>query len=504
MARIEVRQLRYRGEPARAGRVEFAVADALRTEVVDDGRLVLVRSFRLGRIGLGERGASQAAASVWRAIREGARHGGASGAESANCVWFADAAEARMLLMRELASGRTPFAWFWVLAVPDWRRETLAQWLDRRVDEALCDPLGETAATLVAEALATDCVEPLATALLQRLPPPRIGARGAESPDEAVGADAPEPFGRPLQPVENRAVQSVASAVTKSPPAPLRAILAMAAGRSELTAFVETLARGLVLRAHPALALAPERLAPIVAEVVRVLRFGELQAPIGSGPSPDGTREVSPAEAGAAQDAPLPATDREPAASGPQAAREFVEPTVPRPTGLLATPANELTGELPSAAAGVFLTIVPLVRLGWREWLAERPHLLLHQPGPHLLRRIAAHYRVPATDPLWSQFAPVDLAEEPSPALEHALGLWRAGLDGWLRRKTRLRLADLVLRRGWILPGVETTLVRFPLQAIEIRLRRLALDGDPGWVDWLGHSYRLVYRDRPLLGPDLP
>src|SRR5688572_25490138 len=158
MARIEVRQLRYRGEPARATRVESAVADALRTEVVDDGRLVLVRSFRLGRIALTERGASREAARAWRAIREDARHGAASGAESANCVWFTDAAEARALLMRELACGRTPFAWFWILAVPDWRREPLAQWLDRRLDEAVRDPSGEVSAALVAEAQAAGCV----------------------------------------------------------------------------------------------------------------------------------------------------------------------------------------------------------------------------------------------------------------------------------------------------------------------------------------------------------
>src|SRR6478609_1785882 len=133
MARVEVRQLRYRGESAKVGLVEHVVADALRTEVVDDGRLVLVRSFRLGRIGLGQCGASRETASVWRAIRENARHGGASGAESANCVWFGDAAEARILLMRELARGRTPFAWFWALAVPEWRRAPLAQWLAWRL-----------------------------------------------------------------------------------------------------------------------------------------------------------------------------------------------------------------------------------------------------------------------------------------------------------------------------------------------------------------------------------
>src|SRR6478609_10022295 len=146
MARVEVRQLRYRGEPVKIGLVEHVVADALRTEVVDDGRLVLVRSFRLGRIGLGQRGASREVAGVWRTVRDNARHGGASGAESANCVWFADAAEARMLLMRELARGRTPFAWFWTLAVPDWGRAPLAQWLERRLDDAARDASGEALA----------------------------------------------------------------------------------------------------------------------------------------------------------------------------------------------------------------------------------------------------------------------------------------------------------------------------------------------------------------------
>jgi hypothetical protein len=159
--------------------------------------------------------------------------------------------------------------------------------------------------------------------------------------------------------------------------------------------------------------------------------------------------------------------------------------------------------ELHSQAAGLFLAIVPLIRLGWRDWLAKRPELLLHQPGPRLLRRIAAHHRVPASDPVWDNLPPIDPDYEPSPEIEQALALWRDGLDGWLRRKARLRLSDLVLRRGWILPGIETTFVRFPLDAIEIRLRRFALDSDPGWVDWLGHAYRVVYRDRPLLGPQI-
>jgi hypothetical protein len=503
MARVEVRQLRYRGDPARAGRVEFAVADALRTEVVDDGRLVLVRSFRLGRIGLAERGASQATASAWRAIRGEARHGGASGAESANCVWFADLAEARTLLMRTLASGRTPFAWFWLLAVPDWRRETLAQWLGRRLDVAVRDASGELAAALVAEAVAADCAEALAGVILARIPPPRAGELPPKAWDRpgGQGESAGESPDRVAQPVDDAPGEAVALAIVQAIPASLRTVLKLLAARAELAAFVETLARGLVKRAHPALALAPARVAAIAAAVARILRVGEPRAREAPAPPTAEPGEARASTQDPTADSPPLATDRVATPRPMTDGAVDAAPAVSAPAIEMVGPSAELLpGELRSAGAGLFLAIVPLIRLGWREWLAERPHLLLHQPGQRLLRRIAAHYRVPPSDPLWSHLPPVDPGADAPPEIDQALQLWRAGLDGWLRRKARLRLADLVLRRGWLLPGVETTLVRFPLETIEIRLRRLALDGDPGWVDWLGHSYRLVYRDRPLLG----
>ena len=49
MARVEVRQLRYRGESAKAGRVEFAVADALAAR--HPGRVEVIH--RTGARGLG-------------------------------------------------------------------------------------------------------------------------------------------------------------------------------------------------------------------------------------------------------------------------------------------------------------------------------------------------------------------------------------------------------------------------------------------------------------------
>lgn len=507
MSRVEVRQLHFRGEPAKAGLVEFAVADALRTEVVDDGRLVLVRRFALGQIGLGDRGASRAAAGAWRTIRENARHGGASGADGANCVWFRDLAEARALLMRELASGRTPSAWFWALAVPDWRRATLVQWLDRRLDDAARDATGETAAALVAEALAAGSVEALAGVIAARIPPVSARRHVVASPEDPA-AEENASSERPSQPgaraAPDASAEEAALAIARSIPAPLRQVLAQVAARPEVAAFAETVARGLALRAHPALSLAPMRLAAVAAAVARVLRVGE--GPVHAAPDPARPAPVAAAEPspGAALPPRPPANDDEPAVvpGAVPAGGGEASPAPSLPPAPAIPPRERLSAELHSAGAGVFLAIVPLIRLGWRDWLVARPHLALHQPGPRLLRRIAAHYRVPTTDAVWAQLPVVDPADAPPEELAATLDLWRAGLDGWLRRKARLRLADLVRRAGWILPGGETTLVRFRLEAIEIGLRRLALDADPGWVDWLGQSYRVVYRDRPLIGAD--
>src|SRR5687768_12097505 len=91
--------------------------------------------------------------------------------------------------MRELACGRTPFAWFWVLAVPDWRRVPLGHWLDRRLDEAAADASGEALGALVGEVLAAECIEALAAVILARIPPQKLPEALPESgtAEEAEG-----------------------------------------------------------------------------------------------------------------------------------------------------------------------------------------------------------------------------------------------------------------------------------------------------------------------------
>ena len=124
-------------------------------------------------------------------------------------------------------------------------------------------------------------------------------------------------------------------------------------------------------------------------------------------------------------------------------------------------------------------------------WLERRPEVAAGGFAWALFADIARRMRVPEDDPVWEY-----LPEAPPDANAAGRDAWRVGLDGWLRRATGCKLAGIVRRAGW-LSGDETAVaVRFPLAAADIRLRRLALDVDPGWVDWLGLSLTYLYRDR--------
>ena len=91
---------------------------------------------------------------------------------------------------------------------------------------------------------------------------------------------------------------------------------------------------------------------------------------------------------------------------------------------------------------------------------------------------------MPRTDPA---LAMLDIEGEGEDAPDW-IEAWRAGLDRWLRRSARRRTHDLVARPGWIALGDDRLDIRYPLDAADLRLRRLALDSDAGWTDWLGLS----------------
>ncbi|MGD0095926.1 MAG: hypothetical protein ABSB60_05490 [Terracidiphilus sp.] len=79
------------------------------------------------------------------------------------------------------------------------------------------------------------------------------------------------------------------------------------------------------------------------------------------------------------------------------------------------------------------------------------------------------------------------------------LRVWTVAAKRWLWRIGRLTLPEVVNRNGRVWLTRTDLDVTFPLAAADLRIRRIGLDIDPGWLPWFskcGLVVRFHYRDR--------
>jgi hypothetical protein len=146
--------------------------------------------------------------------------------------------------------------------------------------------------------------------------------------------------------------------------------------------------------------------------------------------------------------------------------------------------------------AGLFFVVPMLDRLGFAAWVAERPGLLDAHVAARLLRFVGARAGMPPDDPL-ALALQRDIGEGPEGDLpfEPLLTSWTTAVRRWSRRHARQGLATLIRRPGRVHVSRTHVDVCFGLSQIDLRLRRLALDVDPGWVPWLGRVVQVMYLD---------
>jgi hypothetical protein len=70
---------------------------------------------------------------------------------------------------------------------------------------------------------------------------------------------------------------------------------------------------------------------------------------------------------------------------------------------------------------------------------------------------------------------------------------WLTATRRWCRRRAHLGLVNLIRRPGRVAISQTQIDVYFDLSAVDLRLRRLALDINPGWVPWLGRVVKVHY-----------
>jgi hypothetical protein len=495
MTAVAVRRLRLVAPvEARIGAVQ-RIEEGLRLGAPAGQRVLLIRHLPLGALPL--RGPARAWTAriedTLRAIAAEAVYGLAPGANRATAVWFHSIEEMLAALLGLIGRGEQPSAWYWRAGAPAWDGTC-----SPASASALLTTLGRTPAGMVATArtvialtegghlsVIIAALEPI---VRRRLPPPR--ATGGEKHAERT-ADVDRAV-RLLARLSPAARAGLAAALRGGAAEPSRAQwlaeAALVAAAPEFTTTPGLLARtAAAWRAEQAAVAAPDQ-APAAATRNLPTDTSALAPPPTRRPS----WRPPPARSPSAPDltGPVPPIAlRKPRADGAPAGPDTDRSAAPD----LAAIAKAATRERGSAAAGVLLLVGPLVRLGLPAWLAARATLAAEGFGRALMCEMAARHRAPPDDPVRM------LAREEPPALwSDALTAWRICLDRWLRRRARIRLCDVAGKRGWLTIAEDGIDVRFAPDAADVRLRRLALDLDPGWVPWLGLTVRYHYRTEPL------
>lgn len=490
---VAIARLRLRGPPDRAALARFAIEDGIRTSWPDDERLVLIRRVALGRTRPEQRPDRRSAQfrQAWDVATQGRRHGGESNAGDGNCVWFASRGEAWRLLLRDLIAGRQPVAWFWRLAVPDWQGEPAREWLAAALGEAVAGRGPIEPVALVEAVVAEGGLDLLLAAAEQMTGVPvRLPIAEADAVADAdLPAEAAAAAGEPLP--AHRTVVALVLAIREALPERIvaaieRLVLKIGMGAPVAPRLLERL----LLRGSPALRLAPQQLAEAVRSYGLLLENG--RGPTATiarrTPGRNAAEAVGAATKQQSQTSPAGEADA-PTRTAPTA--EPVQMRASEGEPLVAPPSlSRLFDEAESPFAGLWLVVPVLIRLGFREWLTDHPDLAAADGGRRLIRAIGLHFGVDPEDPVLLPF--VDCA----PGDPDFARPWRVALDFHLWRWARIRLHEVVRRQGWLRQAEERLVIRFDPESVDLRLRRHALDIDPGWTDWLGLSIRYRYAKR--------
>lgn len=479
-----VRYARFRpAVPEGAWALRLAMEDALRCASFDDaGRLVLVRRLRI--LGLPARaGAGGFGRALERAWREAARQAVpalagpdmafAEEAAQATAVWFPSPAEAVLAALVRSIEGSSLSAWFWPSAVP-MLAEVPA--VAERVPLLLAQ-LQALAPRTWQQAVAR--WPPALQLRLQRWTMPGGEVRCAEGEPPVLGAAVPRPVAAlPVQPsflVDKRAavVETPASPI-RAPAAPLSAGMLPSdkhspptasdppeAERSTVGHAAAPSARG---QAHPVSADAPE-----VPQARRPLHAARDVSPLffARGTSP----EVTPATV-------VPVT-----------AQPVVSPSAPRPPRRIAAARPPIAAPFPwlhdalfSPHAGALWLVRLLDAVGFG---ATRP-----DPGSAfaVLGGLFRTAGLADEDPHWDLLPPD--AVPPAPRETRP---WQIQARRTLRRRAGLSVAELARRPGWITLTLTHADIVLPLDTVDLRVRRLGLDSDPGYVPWLGRILRFHF-----------
>ena len=154
---------------------------------------------------------------------------------------------------------------------------------------------------------------------------------------------------------------------------------------------------------------------------------------------------------------------------------------------------THLLGE-PTAAAGLYFLLNALRYLGIYAALEANPALGKAHLIDHVLRRLATHAQVDSTDPILLALSPA----APLPA-SPLVRTWAIDVRRWCWRHARITTREIINRPGHVWLTRMDLDVTMGFSAVDVRIRKVGLDIDPGPVSSLGDFGRIVrfhYREQ--------
>ncbi|VAW06081.1 hypothetical protein MNBD_ALPHA04-1792 [hydrothermal vent metagenome] len=504
-----INSLKLKAEQDRHDIGRFHLEQALRAASQPAEKLIIVRKVSLGKLDFSKHN-RKLSNQVQHSLTEkysNAVHASQTLTGSADVVWFRSIGEARQIFLYLLITGQQPIAWFWRLAIEDWRGGDAIGWLDERVRAAGGN--GRLAITLGRELLAA----------ARRASGSSIAQAFGKLSDLTCQQYYPAPFDEPKKPAiagipnfasDNETPRDVPFSQIEA----LAGQLQMRRGAREIVDAailannlpVATLLMRLLLSAvrpdHASTLVVFPYLAIEIVKAIAEDRLGS-RAPqnVDEAEPLVASREQGPEESAAKDDWPTALTLKEKGETNAEVVEDILFQYHDNQSGRLDRE-DILTGEEQHLSnAGLLLIVPTLSRLGLEQWIDARRNKFKFNFAAHLIAFMASQYAGKKNRPIMDL---LDLIEGDAKKIfsshRSEFHLWSKATDNWLRKKARRRLHDLARRGGWASRDAETLNIRFSEAAADIRLRRLALDVDPGWVSWLGRTVHYHFSDDPLDG----
>jgi len=523
------------------------LADALRTASLpapDDGRLVVVRRLALGRISVRVSPSSLALhiERVAHDVMSQAVTFDVPAAGAANAVVFPDRSDAIVALAGVYAGGASADEWFWPEVVDGWRADAsrAERWL-----LLLQAAHGVPGAAIVAAAVIDRAIRAgVEDALLSSVPTGQ-GARWLRLEGwTSLSPDAAPPIWRPPAPLFREVIhrwrgtwgpdddrliwlathmtvlQHPACAADRRLPGrvafALRTVPGLGAQQS-VSSQQQDQQPGAILPGQDAIGIVT-RADPTV-EGDEEPEASERAGSLRSGPRPGGV-DAGPRVASADRSWPAPTADRTFERFPDDAPHAGLRPKrEPQP---FEGAAFASVDDVFTSFAGLLFVVPILERLGFSTFLASHPAFLAGGLPTRVLWFIGQRVGLPSGDPLALSFraelageddpalfgtadvtftlpapaAEILSAPEPRAPLDSPCTAWLTAVRRWSRRHARMGLTTLIRRPGRVHISRTHIAAGFALSQIDVRLRRLALDVDPGWVPWMGRVVQFNYGER--------